>query len=95
MKVHNLDSVDSHKSFTNLDCPEYIMFGNIWRIFGYIEHLFAFLVWKYMELKGIRMVGINASLFFRKPFMFFECVNDFDLLKKSVNVFCLYTVIFR
>ena len=70
MKVDNLDTIDNHKSFTNLDCPEYIMFGNIWRIFGYIEH-FAFLVWKYMELKGIRMVGINASLFFK------ETVYDF------------------
>ena len=32
MKVHNLDTIDSHKSFTKFDCPEYIMFGNIWRI---------------------------------------------------------------
>ena len=79
MKVHNLDRIDSHKSFTNLDCPEYIMFGNMWRIFGYKEHFFAFLDWKYLELKGVWMVGINASLFFRKPSMFLNGVNDFDL----------------
>ena len=63
MNVHNLDRIDSHKSFTNLDCPEYIMFGNMWRIFGYKEHFFAFLDWKYLELKGIWMVGINARMF--------------------------------
>ena len=63
MKVHNLDTIDSHKSFTNLNCPKYIIFGNIWWIFDYIEHFFAFLVWKYMEWKGISMVGVNASLF--------------------------------
>ena len=77
MKVHNLDTIDSHKSFTNLDRPKYIIFGNIWWIFDYIEHFFAFLVWKYMEWKGISMVGVNASLFFRELFMFFKGVNVF------------------
>jgi len=44
MKVRNLDTIGSHKSFTNLDHPEYIIFGNTWRIFGYIEQFFDFLV---------------------------------------------------
>ena len=76
MKVHNLETIDSHKGFTTLECPEYIMFGNIWRIFGYIEHFFAFLVWKYIELKGTR---INACFFSEILLCFFKGVNDFDL----------------
>nr|POE81877.1 isoform 2 of proteasome subunit alpha type-2-a [Quercus suber] len=58
MKVHNLDTIDSHKSFTNLDHPEYIIFGNIWRIFGYIEHFF--ILWKQRRARLLVLIGFTC-----------------------------------
>ena len=70
MKVHNLDTIDSHKNFTNFDCPEYIMFGNIWRIFWLHRTLCLFS----LEIYGVERDKDGRDN--RKSF-FQETVYDF------------------